>query len=366
MTLLDCLVFKGDSALSNLLTMGILDQGASIVLSPFAGFWMKRYGGRKWLVSVNLASVLTAFCLIPAVSRTSVLSLYLAFIVASLFFYIGRLYITPMVVSKDQIISFNSLNERISLAGGVCGPWIIGSIVLSAGREIALIISGVIYFLAALASNGLHLCEDRCLESNRVDENIKTYFRGYAEPFKVSPVLKWHFATFGVVLVGGGALNFGFPILLKDRFGTIADWGILMSGFTGGSCLATFLLPKCSVIWRREVLLSLALFASGGAMVILWQFSYLTYMFIPMILLGVGFSLLHILLESLVQQDSIGSLSKTMPMIAAFKGLCYLAVMLFSAVMLTTWGPQILFVLGAVLFLFTSLLIAGRQFTTTG
>ena len=55
LTLLDLLIFKGESALSNLVVLCILEQAPSIFLSPFAGLWIDRVGGRKWLVIVNLS-----------------------------------------------------------------------------------------------------------------------------------------------------------------------------------------------------------------------------------------------------------------------------------------------------------------------
>lgn len=367
MALLNLLVFTRDNALSNLILMGILEQGPSILLSPFAGFWIDRSGGRKWLTGVNVGKAVVAALLIFSVSRCTALPLYLLFIIASLFFYIGRLYLTPLIVPKGQIISFNSLNERVALAGGICGPWIIGWIVLKAGRETALAIAVLLFLLATLSSNELPSCETRSRASTSIErKNARPLFRKYLKLFELNPVLKGRFAMLGIVLIGGGTLNVGFPMLVKGQSGTIADWGILMSGYTAGSFLATCLLPKCSLIWKGEILLSLALLIAGGAMAIAGVPSLHSHMLPLMIFLGFGFSLLHILLESLIQQESTGILSKTMPMLAAFKGTCFLGVMLSSAVILNVWGPQFLFTLGALLMLISALVIAGKQSTTTG
>ncbi|MFH1148317.1 MAG: hypothetical protein V1736_11510, partial [Pseudomonadota bacterium] len=365
LALLNLLVFTRENAFSNLLLMGILEQGPSILLSHVAGFWIDRSEGKKWLAGVNLGKAAVAVLLILSVSRCTVLPLYLLIIVGSLFFYIGRLYITPMIVQKDWIISFNSLNERVALAGGICGPWIISWIVLKAGRETALAVAALLFLIAAFAGSKLPSCEARSGGAKRGEgTDARSLFCKYVEPFQLSPVLKGRFAVLGIVLIGGGTLNLGFPMLVKAQSGTIADWGILMSGYTAGSFLATCLLPKCSLIWKGEVLVSLGLLIAGGSMAIAGVPSFHAHMLPLMILLGFGFSLLHVLLESLIQQESTGALSRTMPALAAFKGTCFLGVMLSSAVILNTWGPQLLFTLGALLMLASSLVVAGKQFRT--
>ena len=55
LTLLNLLIFEGENALSNLVVMCVLEQAPSIFLSPLAGIWIDRVGGRRWLAIVNLS-----------------------------------------------------------------------------------------------------------------------------------------------------------------------------------------------------------------------------------------------------------------------------------------------------------------------
>ena len=52
--LFDKLIIKGEFVTSNLLVMCALEQIPSVILSPFAGFWIDRIGAKKWLIIINV------------------------------------------------------------------------------------------------------------------------------------------------------------------------------------------------------------------------------------------------------------------------------------------------------------------------
>jgi len=352
LTLLDLLIFKRESALSNLVVMCVLEQAPSIFLSPFAGLWIDRIGGKKWLIIVNLSKCLLVGVLVFKSYLWVIFPAYLCFIVCSLFFQIGRLSLTPILLPKEELISFNSLNERVSLAARIFGPWLIGSIILKAGQWAALGLAGLLFTLSASSIYGLpklgqaHEGSSHCAKGG---SGPKSLIFKYREPFKAGHNLKAYFIIFGFVLLGGGVLNLGLPIFFKTNFGkNIANWGLILSGFQAGSCLATFLLPLCSSSLRHQTILSSTFLILGGAMAILGQLTTYIQIALLMIPFGCGFTLMHIFLESLIQQNSPRAhMGKTISLLTTYRGACYLATILSSALVLKIWGPQSLLLTGS-------------------
>ena len=366
LTLLDLLIFKGESALSNLLLMCVLQQVPSIFLSPFAGLWIDRVGGRKWLTIVNLSKCLLVGVIVFKSYLWVIFPAYLFFIIGSLFFHIGRLSLTPMLISKDELISFNSLIERVSLAGGIFGPWLIGWIVLKTSEGVALGLAGLFFAFSACSVYGLPKLgrvAERSTHRMRQTKGLRDLLLKYKEPLRGNHNLKGYFLIFGFVLLGGGVLNIGLPIFYKTNFGKdIADWGLILSGFQAGSCLATFLLPRWSSTFRHQTILAFTFLILGGAMAILGQLTTHIQIALLMILFGCGFTLIHIFLESLIQQNSPrGHMGKTISLLATYKGACYLGTILSSALVLKIWGPQSLLLICSLIMVSASFL-ANRNF----
>lgn len=364
LTLLDVLIFKGENALSNLVVLCLVQQTPSILLSPLAGLWMDRVGVRKWLTMVNIGKCALVGLLILQLSTWLILPVYLFFTVGSLFFNIGRLSVTPLLIPKKQIIAFNALNERVSLAGSICGPCLISWVVLKAGQGVALGLAGALLMLSVCAVCGLPKSADVPDGSSRSPKGgggKDSLLFKYREPFRKNHNLRAYFLIFGFVLLGGGVLNIGLPILFKSNFGSnIADWGLILSGFQAGSCLATFLLPRWSSTFRPKSILSLTFLILAGGMAILGHLTTYIQIALLMILFGCGLTLAHIFLESLIQQTSPKvDMGKTISMLTAYRGACYLGAILSSALVLSLWGPQPLLLAASLLLLWASLLTTG-------
>ena len=75
-----------------------------------------------------------------------------------------------------------------------------------------------------------------------------------------------------------------------------------------------------------------------------------------MILFGCGFTLMHIFLESLIQQKSPKThIGKTISLLTAYRGACYLGTVLGSALVLSVWGLQILLLAASLIMISASL-----------
>jgi len=242
LSLIDTLVFKGTSPVSSLVLISIIEHGPSIVLSSFAGVWVDQMGAKKWLMLVNLIKCLLVTAFFYATSCWTIFPLYFCFIVTSLFFNIGRLSLIPVLIPKNQLIAFNSLNARITLFGAILAPWLIGCIIAKAGQAAAF---GCAFFmfLASISIIALILepgqikkeTDGSPLKLKPKKQRKFNLFSVQKRILKNSDNLKFYFFILGFALIGGGILNFGLPIFYKNNFGgDIAGGGFILSEFKAG------------------------------------------------------------------------------------------------------------------------------------
>ncbi|MDY6838760.1 MAG: MFS transporter [Thermodesulfobacteriota bacterium] len=347
-TLLDLLFFKGEKGLSNLLAMCLIEQAPSVCLSPLAGLWIDRVGAKTWLFLVSGGKCLLVGALVFVSSRYLVFTVYLLLIIGSLFFYIGRLSLVPVLIPKDELIPFNAVNERVSLAGRILGPLLISCIVLETGPAMSLGFGGLLFTLSAFLVWRLPDTvsgTERSVYGPFRRHGLRPLVVDFMEPFRGNPKLKACFATFGFVLAGGGMLYLGVPVLCKTQLGKdIADWGLLLSAFQAGACVSTFLLPRYGSAVRRRTLLSFNFLLLAGAIATLSQLRTLVQIALLMSLLGCGFTFMHVFLESLIQKYSPKAcIGKTISVLSTYRGLCYLGSIFGSAMVLRIWSPQSLF-----------------------
>ena len=351
--LLDLLVFKGASALSSLVLLCVIDQLPSVLLSPVAGIYIDRIGPKKWLMLVNISKCVLVAMIAATTSRWAIFPMYFCFIVASLFFSIGHLSLVPMLIAKHRLMMFNALNERISIAGGILSPWLIGMMLEKTGRTTALALAGLIFVFTVLVIAGLpKFDKNRSPEKEEplLKQQTGRLFSGTRAAFQGCHINYIYFLMLGVVLLGGGVLNIGLPFYFKTNLnGDIARWGFIMSAFQAGAFSSTILLPLCRTRLKHHAIPSLCFPVLGGAMFVL---PYATDYFQVaglMFFLGCGFTMLHIFWESLIQQYSPRHMiGKTMSLLSSYKGLCYLGTVLAGAMISTFWGAESFLMIGAL------------------
>jgi len=353
LTLFDELVFRRESAISNLLVMCMIEQGPSIFLSPLACLCIDRFGGRKLLIFVNLIKYPLVGVLVFTSCQWVTFSAYLLFITCSLFFNVGRLSLTPMLIPRRKLIRFNSLNERLCLGARIFGPAIIGWIVLNTGQEATLGLAALFFTLSVFAINGLPESCPAAEPSGRSFKTNKSFMLQlfqYKAPFKDNPLLRVYFVVFGALLLGSGVMNFGLPLFFKKTIGMdISDWGAIISGFQAGAFVSTILLPIFSSMFNPKSIIFLTFLGLGAAMAILAHITTHVLIAILMILFGCGSTLLHVFLESLIQKYSpTNRLSKAMSFLTLYRGLFYLIAILMSALFLRMFSPQSLLLLGSL------------------
>lgn len=367
LTLFDLLIFKGGDCLSNLLWLSTVEQAPSIFLSPFAGLLVDRIGSGRLLAGALICKCVLAAALIFSVLPKAVITIYLLFICASLFFTIGRLTIIPLLVPGNRLISFNALNERVAIAGAVASPFIVGWTISQIGKRAALGMAGLL-FLIAICTVVMLPKNAPVLESGTIPncktQNRRNWFSAYRVIFNNNYNLGTYFIVLGLVLLGGGILNFSLPLLFKDRFGgDISQWGFIMSLYQAGAFLSTLLLGCSAALSLRRALIIVTFVTLSAAMATLGKLTPPFQLSWLMVLFGCGFTFIHVLFESLIQKNSPAHhVGKIVSALLFLRGTCYFVGILGSVLVLKLLDAGSLLMVGALLLVAASMLVKASGF----
>jgi MFS family permease len=366
LTLFDLLIVKEDDCLSNLLWMSAVEQAPSIFLSPFAGLLVDRIGAGRLLAGALICKCVLAAALVFSVLPKAVITIYLLFICALLFFTIGRLTIIPLLVSGNRLISFNALNERVAIAGAITSPFIVGWTITQIGKREALGMAGLLFLIAICAvlmlPKNAAVLESETIPNSK-PQNRRNLFSAYRVIFNNNHNLGTYFIMLGFVLLGGGILNFSLPLFFKERFGgDISQWGFLMSLYQAGAFLSTLLLRWSAALSLRRTLI-VTVVTLSAAMAVLGKLTPPFQLSWLMVLFGYGFTFIYVLLESLIQKNSPAShAGKILSALMVLKGACYLGGILGSVLVLKLLDTGSLLLVGALLLLIASILVKESGF----
>jgi MFS family permease len=366
LTLFDLLIFKSSDCLSNLLWMTAVEHTPSILLSPFGGLLVDRIGAGRLMAGTLVCKCLLAAALVFSVLPKAIIAIYLFFICTSLFFTIGRLTIIPLLVPGNQLICFNALNERVAIAGAVTSPFIAGWTISQIGKRAALGIAGLVFLIAICAV--VMLPKNPAVPESKTIPNPKSqdprnWFSAYRVILNNNCNLGTYFILLGLVLLGGGMLNFSLPLLFKERYGgDILQWGFLMSLYQAGAFVSTLILRWSAALSLRRALIVIFVTLSA-AMAVLGKFTppfRLSWLMVPF---GCGFTFMFVLFESLIQKSTPAPhMGKIISALLVLRGSCYFVGIMGSVLVLKLLDTGSLLLVGALLLLTASILVKASGF----
>jgi len=265
-------------------------------------------------------------------------------------FYISRLSITPLLIAKDRLINYNAINERVALAAGIAGPFLIGLLIRHTGSRWALLLGASMFLCSMLWVLGLPSTDHRpsARETSDTFNGLQRLYRAYIAPLRDRRVKIW-FGLLGVIITTGGLLNFGAPVFNKIFFqGDIAAWGGFMSAYQAGACLAAFLLPTLAARMTDRRLVASSFVALALAFGMLAAFQWLPLFAMMMMVFGCGSTLVTLFLESRIQRDCTRDrLGRTMAALSAFRAAGLLCGILAGVIIVKFSGIKLFMALGA-------------------
>lgn len=354
LALIDLLVFQGQNAVSSLVLLCVFEQLPAIFLSSLAGKGIDRFGAKNWLVLVTAAKGLLVFAFMLASGRSAVLSIYLLFLVGSLFFAIGRLSLVPLIVPRPRLVAFNSLNERVAIAGAVAAPWIIGLVLVRQPRSVAMGIAALFFIASVVLIRGIRVKPPVAERAKKIPPFPEKEHWGMLSScrrlFSAAPAMGPTFLLLGFAIAGGGVLTIGLPLYFKATIqGNIAGWGLIMSAFQAGAFFSTILLPRLEGALRQGTTVSVFFLILAAGMYLLTIAVTEIQIALLMFLFGAGFTMILIFCESRIQQCCPEEMmGRAMSLLATFKGICYLASVSAGALVSILWDARSFLIIGAL------------------
>jgi MFS family permease len=275
---------------SGLVVAGILIARAipMLLAGPLAGVLLDRMDRRKIMITSDLvrAAIALAFVLGIPVGRTwllYVLSGMLMF--ASPFFTAGRASILPIIATKSELHTANSLTQLTQWSTLVIGAFLGGTLVEVTGYKIAFVLNACSFLFSASCIWKLRLPKTTAtkkVEEKSDDKLTETMvlrpWREYTEGLrymKATPLI----LAIGLVAMGwatgGGAAQilfslFGEQVYNRGAAGIGIIWGFAGIGLVTGGLLAHRVGPRLS--YRRyKHLISVCYLIHGGAYVLFSQ-----------------------------------------------------------------------------------------------
>ncbi|MEK5194509.1 MFS transporter [Bacillus sp. FSL M7-0884] len=241
------------SALNFAITL-ILGTIPMIVMNPFAGVIADKVNKKKLVVCMDLLSgclLITVYIL----SSYYGLNLFIIYTTTFLmtvfttFFGIGLEAAKPNIVSKERLMSINSISKSIDSVSLIVGP-MLGGIVFSVFNiKTFIIINGISFILSGIALLFIHF---RLFEYNINEENSKRgvhFIKDIKEGFSYLLEKKSLKNTFHILISFNFFLGFAVTVPLPYIINTVLNlsskqFGIIQGTFPVGMILGAIVVKK--------------------------------------------------------------------------------------------------------------------------
>ncbi len=215
------------------------------VIGPVAGAWVDRWDRRDVMViSDILRGLLALFLALFIVLRQMAFVYLVIFLIFSItrFFISSRMAIIPELVTKDQLLIANSLQDTTKMIGNAIGLLVAGLIVNIAfiGAVGGFVIYSLCFFMSALLMGMIvkrefltHIKDDIIVATHALEQSIrKSIFVEIKEGIRAMLTyseMRFLLAIFSLLMAGIGSVYCVFVTFVQDVYGNATkDLGFLM------------------------------------------------------------------------------------------------------------------------------------------
>lgn len=270
---------------SGLVVTGVmLARAVGVILAgPAAGVVLDRFDRKRTMIASDLVRATLALCFILTIGRSDTWLLYLLsglLMSASPFFTSGRGAILPVIASKDELHTANSLTQTTQWTTLTLGTFLGGMSTAWLGFEWAFVFNASSFLFSAYCVSRLRApgkgfkAERRDLSEDRVARPWHEYVEGlrYMRSFPL---------VLGIAMIhvgwatGGGAAQILFPLFGEQVFGlgpagTGILWGFAGVGLLTGAGVGHWLGRRISFEGYKKTI-AIAYIIHGSAYVVFSQ-----------------------------------------------------------------------------------------------
>jgi MFS family permease len=254
---------------SGMVVTGIMLARAvpAIAAGPIAGVLLDRMDRRRIMIVSDLVRCIVALGFVLCVGRGNTWPLYALsalLMFASPFFTSGRASILPVIASKDELHTANSVTQATQWTTIALGSFLGGATVMQFGFKMAFVFNALSFLFSAIcisrlsAGRGSFRVERQDLSEDRVVRPWHEYSEGLRY-MRNSPLI----LAIGLVGVGwatgGGAAQilfslFGENVFQRGPAGIGEIWGCAGLGLVAGAALAHVIGKSISFQWYKRAI----------------------------------------------------------------------------------------------------------------
>jgi MFS family permease len=207
----------------------------------------------------------------------------------------------PAVLSGEQLPAGNGLLNSAAQTAGIAGPAPAGLILKRWSAASIFVVDAIALFFAVLCLWRVKYVQPAPPESSSSSGIWKVILEGWRYVIKDPPMRSLMFLIIVLNLCVGGPFTVGLAIIAKQRYGSAAAFGMLLSSLAVGSLLGSLLPAVIKYHLRRGlIVLSFSLVIGTGMIAIA-----LLHAFIPIVvllaILGFGSGLTAVYFQSWLQ-----------------------------------------------------------------
>ena len=279
--------------------MFIVEVIPSILLGSVAGVFVDRWNRRWTMIGANVARGLLLLLLLTFRSTEQVWVVYVvAFFesVANLFFSPANNALLPQLVTKDELVTANSLDALGENVARIIGPALGGALLAATGLAAVAMIdvgsyligAGLIYLIKEpkpAAEEGPIAEADRSIRMEWV-----TFWRDWIGGLRLVSQrrpLSYAFIAAGVALIGDSIMGVLLVVFVQDVVGVGAqEFGWILTARGVGGVLGGLIVARAGPRFKPKNLIAYGMAGAGAVLIIMLQFPILPVVLASAVLVG--------------------------------------------------------------------------------
>lgn len=280
-----------------------------VLVGPFAGAVADRMDRRRLMLACDAVRLVLA-AVMAVLAFNGLLTVPLVLVLSVLLASVGALFtpasmaMVPEVVTEDQVLRANSLQELTTQGAGILGPAIGGALVAALGAQAAFGLNAVTFLVSAVVLLAMRY---RARPSATAGESYWQTLAGGAAILKERPGIASLLGGFAIANLFLAPIPVLLPVFAKDVFQKGASGLGLLEGALGvGMIAAALLLARRGDVKRKVALIS-GSFVLQGAMLVLMAVRPSFFGFLAgLCVLGAALSALNIVVVAAFQRSIPG------------------------------------------------------------
>lgn len=274
-------------ALAKLISFTIIPV---FIIGPIAGAWVDRLNKKNIMIVSDISRGILVLLIPLFIIARQILPIYfIIFLTFSIsrFFIPSKMAIIPEMVTKDNLLAANALQDTTHMIGNVVGLVAASAIVNVAfiGAIGGFYIDSATFFISAafiafIAQKEFsrHVREDLLVTKTAFKDSIKRSILGEIKEGLIHLTkysqTRFVVAVFFLLMAGLGAISCVIIVFIQDAFGTSTwDLGLLGMFLAGGLFLGTLSYGKLAEKADKRMAINLSFIASGIAVALFTFFT---------------------------------------------------------------------------------------------